>query len=130
MEKSLDPRIARLDIQRSDEGTAPISAHEYWETFEVFVQSRRGKQHIHAGTVHAPDAGMALIFAKEQFGRRQHCVNMWVVATTEIFAFRYDDSDMFETVPEKLHREPGGYKVRDKIEAYRKKISQQKADKS
>jgi len=130
MEKSLDPRIARLDIQRNEEATAPISAHEYWETYEVFVQSRRGKQHIHTGTVHAPDAGMALIFAKEQFGRRQHCVNMWVVATTDIFAFRYDDSDMFDTVPEKLHREPGGYKVRDKIEAYRKKISQQKADKS
>jgi ring-1,2-phenylacetyl-CoA epoxidase subunit PaaB len=130
MEKSLDPRIARLDIQRSDEHSTPIGKHEYWETYEVFVQSRRGKQHIHAGTVHAPDAEMALVFAKEQFGRRQHCVNMWVVATTDIFAFQYADSDMFDTVPEKLHREPGGYKVRDKIEAYRKKISQEKADKS
>lgn len=130
MEKSLDPRVARLNIQRNEEGAPPIGKHEYGESFEVFVQSRRGKQHVHAGTVHASDPGMALIFAKEQFGRRQHCVNMWVVATSEIFAFQYADSDMFETVPEKLHREPGGYKVRDKIEAYRKKISQQKADKS
>ncbi len=130
MEKSLDPRIQRLDIQREEPKTPDIKTHEYWSTYEVFVQSKRGKQHVHAGTVHAPDPQLALVFAKEQFGRRQHCVNMWVVATTEIFAFRYDDSDMFETVPEKLHREPGGYKVRDKIEAYRKKISQQKADKS
>ncbi len=122
MEKSLDPRIQRLDIQREENKTPDIKKHEYWSTYEVFVQSKRGKQHVHAGTVHAPDPELALVFAKEQFGRRQHCVNMWVVPSSEIFAFNYEDSDMFETTPEKIHRDPGGYKVRDKIEAFRKKL--------
>lgn len=124
MEKSLDPRVQRLDLQRSEQEDPAVSKHEYWSTFEVFHQAKRGKQHQHVGTVHAPDPEVALVFAKEQFGRRQTCVNMWVVPTAEIFAFSYQDEDMFDTTPEKVHREPGGYKVRDKIEDYKKKKSQ------
>lgn len=120
-EKSLDPRVQRLDLQRAEEGEPAVSKHEYWSTYEVFHQGKRGKQHQHVGTVHASDPEMALVFAKEQFGRRQVSVNLWVVPTAEIFAFKYEDADMFETTPDKIHREPGGYKVREKIDAYKKK---------
>ena len=93
-------------------------------------QRKRGEQHIHVGIVHAPNAEMALLFGKEQFGRRGLSVNIWVVRTRDVSSTGYDDSDIFETVPEKQYREAGGYKVRDKINAYRKKQKSDNNDKN
>ena len=124
---SLDPRVQRLDIQQADSAHPTLKEHEYWPTFEVFHQAKRGKHHVHVGSVHAPEPEMALVFAKEQFGRRQQCTNMWVVKTTEIFSFSYDDSDMFETVPEKIHREAAGYIIRGKIEQYKKRVANEQS---
>jgi ring-1,2-phenylacetyl-CoA epoxidase subunit PaaB len=116
--KSLDPRINRLSLQNND-GT--LTAAEMWHTYEVFHQEKRGKHHIHVGSVHAPDPEMALVLAKEQYARRGRCVNLWVVKTSDIYAFQMEDEDMFATVAEKVHREPGIYsKVREKIEKFQK----------
>lgn len=90
-------------------------------TYEVFHQDKRGKQHVHVGTIHAPDPEMALVLAKEQYARRLTCANLWVVKTSDVYAFSYEDEDMFETTPEKLHREAAAYKSRDKIEEYKKR---------
>lgn len=120
MDNSLDPRIKRLNEIKPDNPAPTVDEHDYWPTFEVFHQAKRGKHHQHVGSVHAPDAELALVFAKEQFGRRQHCVNMWVVRTTDVFSFAYEDEDMFETVPEKTYREASGYMIRSKIEAFKK----------
>ncbi|MEZ4686341.1 MAG: hypothetical protein R3B47_09815 [Bacteroidia bacterium] len=68
----------------------------HWQNYEVFVQQSRGDQHVHQGAVHAPNAEMALLFAKEQFGRREQCANIWVVKTTDVHATSYDDADMFK----------------------------------
>jgi ring-1,2-phenylacetyl-CoA epoxidase subunit PaaB len=119
MIQSLDPRIAREQIS-ADNAIAPLNALDNWETYEVFHQKKRGDQHVHVGIVHAPNPEMALLFGKEQFGRRGISVNIWVVKTSHVFASGYDDSDIFETVPEKQYREAGGYKVMDKINKYKK----------
>ena len=50
-----------------------------WPVFEVFHQQARGEPHVYVGSVHATDAEMALLLAKEQYARRQACVNLWVV---------------------------------------------------
>jgi ring-1,2-phenylacetyl-CoA epoxidase subunit PaaB len=92
-----------------------------WNTYEVFHQDKRGKQHVHVGTVHAPDPEMALVLAKEQYARRLNCVNLWVVKTSDVYAFSYEDEDMFATTPGKIHREAAAYKTRDKIEEYKKR---------
>jgi len=84
-------------------------------TWEVFHQPKRGKHHTHVGTVHAADAEMALLMAKEQFARRQACVNLWVVPTSAICATQYEDADIFEHGTDKSYREAFGYKVRDRI---------------
>lgn len=119
MIKSLDPRIAREQITE-DNTIEPLRELDQWETYEVFHQKKRGDQHMHVGIVHAPNAEMAMLFGKEQFGRRGQSVNIWVVRTSNVFASDYDDSDMFDTVPEKIYREAGGYKVMDKINKYKK----------
>ena len=114
---SLDPRIKRLSLP---EGTIISSEHEHWETYEVFHQHKRGEQPVHVGIVHAPSPEIALIFAKEQFGRRQQSSNIWVVRTTDVFTFNTHDEDMFETTPEKKYREASGYSVREKINQFKK----------
>lgn len=119
MIKSLDPRVTRAQIEL-DNNIEPLNEMDQWETYEVFHQKRRGDQHMHVGIVHAPNAEMALLFGKEQFGRRGLSVNIWVVKTRDVFTTDYDDSDIFETVPEKQYREAGGYKVMEKINKYKK----------
>jgi ring-1,2-phenylacetyl-CoA epoxidase subunit PaaB len=82
-----------------------------WPIFEVFHQQARGDAHVHVGSVHAPDAEMALIMAKEQFARRQACVNLWVVPAEAITATEYEDADMFLHPSDKSYRESWGYKT-------------------
>jgi len=82
-----------------------------WPVFEVFHQQARGEAHVHVGAIHAPDAEMALLLAKEQYARRQACVNLWVVPVDAITASKYEDSDMFEHVSDKSYRESWGYKT-------------------
>ena len=118
MEKSLDPRVNRLDLQNT--AGQPVAQDENWPTWEVFHQKKRGEHHIHVGIVHAADEQLALLFAKEQYGRRLKCANIWVVKSSNVFSLGYDDEDMFETTPDKIYREATGYKVRDKINAFKK----------
>lgn len=119
MIKSLDPRVTREQIEL-DNQIAPLQELDQWETYEVFHQKKRGDQHMHVGIVHAPNPEMALLFGKEQYGRRGITANIWVVKTANVFASEYEDQDIFETVPEKQYREAGGYKVMEKINKYKK----------
>ena len=118
--KSLDPRITRAGID--DESKEGIQQPmDQWQTYEVFQQKKRGIHHVHVGSLHAPDAELAILFAKEQYARRGVCVNLWVVKTADVFATEYEDEDIFTTTPEKKYREPEVYKVMDRIQAFKAK---------
>ncbi len=80
-----------------------------WPVYEVFHQQTRGEPHVYVGSVHAPDPEMALILAKEQYARRQACVNIWVVPIDAITASSYEDDDIFERGTDKSYRESWGY---------------------
>jgi ring-1,2-phenylacetyl-CoA epoxidase subunit PaaB len=112
--QSFDPRVNRLKLGNADE---PISVDEgeNWNIYEVFHQEKRGAHHEHVGCVHAPDPQMALVFAKEQFGRRKKCVNLWVVRSADILAFDLEDEDMFANNQEKTYRDASGFKVMEKV---------------
>ena len=43
------------------------------------MRSRRGLSHVHVGSLHAPDAEMALRNARDLYTRRQEGVSLWVV---------------------------------------------------
>jgi len=88
-----------------------------WQVFEVFHQTARGEPHVHVGSVHAPDPESALILAKEQFSRRQACVNLWVVPAGAISATDYEDADMFQHGVDKSYREAFGYETTKKARA-------------
>jgi ring-1,2-phenylacetyl-CoA epoxidase subunit PaaB len=121
--QSLDPRVTRANIDvNTKEGE--LNAHEYFQTYEVFEQKKRGTHHVHVGSVHAPSAELAMVFAKEQYTRRGQCVNLWVVRTADVFATEYNDADIFETTADKIYREPEAYKVMDRIQAFKERQNQ------
>jgi ring-1,2-phenylacetyl-CoA epoxidase subunit PaaB len=118
--KSLDPRVTRAEIPENEELTPELSELDHWQTYEVFSQAKKGDRHIHAGSLHAPNPEMAYILAKEQFGRRNKCVSIWVVKTSDVFSLDTDEEELYERNNEKVYREAGGYKVMEKINAYKK----------
>ena len=117
MTQSIDPRIRRADLDGAS-GFGALVENENWIPFAVFHQDKRGERHEFVGTIHASDPEMALLFAKEQYGRRKKTVNIWVVRSSDIFTFAHEDEDMFETVPDKNYREASGYPVRKRINKY------------
>ncbi len=124
--KSLDPRVTRANIDE-DTQEGMLQPLDHFETYEVFEQRKRGTHHIHVGSVHAPSAEMAVVFAKEQYTRRGQCVNLWVVKTADVFVTEYEDSDIFETTANKKYREPDAYKVIDRINAFKERNAKQNA---
>lgn len=63
-----------------------VMADTQWRRYMVFQQEARGQAHKHNGTVHAPDAEMALLNGRDVFGRRPRAVSMWVVPADEIYS--------------------------------------------
>ncbi|MDC0580002.1 hypothetical protein OAP11_04495 [Bacteroidia bacterium] len=114
---SIDPRITRAKIHTGN--TSDMEGLAHFQTYEVFHQNKRGAQHKHVGIVHAPNPDMALLYAKEQYARREVTANIWVVPSSCVSATEYADDDIFITAPEKLYRNPASYKVMDKINAFK-----------
>ncbi len=91
--------------------------------YAVFRQDTKADPHVHVGDVHAPDAEIALTFAKEQFARRDPCVNLWVVPYTAIGATAYDDADIFNPATDKSYRFGGSYRDQQRIMKPRRRES-------
>jgi ring-1,2-phenylacetyl-CoA epoxidase subunit PaaB len=80
--------------------------------FEVFVRPKRGLSHQHVGSLHAPDAEMAVRHARDVYTRRQEGVSIWVVATADITASSPDEKDsFFDPAADKPYRHPTFYHV-------------------
>lgn len=83
-----------------------------WPLWEVFTQGDQGKPFEHAGSLHAPDAEMALQNARDVYARRGEAVNLWVVASTAITASTPSDAGpFFDPGNDKAYRHPQFYKV-------------------
>lgn len=92
-------------------GDAGSSARE-WPLWEVFVRSRAGLDHKHCGSLHAPDAQMAIQMAREVYTRRQEGSSVWVVKADDITASDPRDKDMyFDPMEDKVYRHPTFYKL-------------------
>ncbi len=71
-----------------------------WPLWEVFVRSSRGLSHVHAGSLHAPDAAMALRNARDLYTRRNEGVSIWVVPADAIAASDPDAKGSFFESPQ------------------------------
>lgn len=85
--------------------------------WEVFVRSRRGLAHTHAGSLHAPDAHLALRHARDVFTRRQEGTSIWVVRASDVVASSPDEKDaFFDPAGDKPYRHPTFYDVPDEVQ--------------
>jgi ring-1,2-phenylacetyl-CoA epoxidase subunit PaaB len=81
-----------------------------FDLWEVFIQSKSGLPHIHAGAVHATDAKMAIQNARDTYTRRGEGTSIWVVPSNVISASNPDDNEMlFDPSNEKMYRHPTFY---------------------
>ena len=71
-----------------------------WGLWEVFVRSSRGLSHVHAGSLHAPDAAMALRNPRDLYTRRNEGVSIWVVPADAIAASDPDSKGAFFESPQ------------------------------
>lgn len=84
--------------------------------WEVFIRARAGLAHRHAGSVHAPDAEMALQAARDTYTRRGEGLSIWVVPSAAITASDPADKDsLFEPAADKIYRHPTFYEVPDEV---------------
>jgi ring-1,2-phenylacetyl-CoA epoxidase subunit PaaB len=82
------------DSSTTDSSTTP------WALWEVFVRSSRGLSHVHAGSLHAPDAAMALRNARDLYTRRNEGVSIWVVPAEAISSSDPDSKGSFFESPQ------------------------------
>ena len=87
------------------------------EAWEVFRREKDGDPMRHGGSVMAPDATLALHYAREMFSRRQESVHLWVVRRGDIHDLA--DLDLLQPPLDRSFKKPGGYVMRDKLAAAR-----------
>lgn len=87
-----------------------------WPLYEVFIRSRNGLSHKHVGSLHAPDAEMALDNARDAYTRRGEGVSIWVVASDAIVASDPADKEsLFEPLADKTYRQATYYDIPDEV---------------
>ena len=87
-----------------------------WPLWEVFIRSKAGLSHKHAGSLHAPDAEMAVSNARDVYTRRSEGISIWVVESKHIHATQGNDSAaMFEPQDDKVYRHPTFYDIPDEV---------------
>lgn len=90
-------------------GAEPVlaTARRDWPLYEVFVRGKRGLNHVHVGSLHAPDDEMAIDAARDLYTRRNEGVSIWVVAAADITASSPDEKDpLFAPAGDKVYRHP------------------------
>ena len=88
-----------------------------WPLFEVFIRSKTGLHHKHAGSLHAADAELALEHARDVYTRRNEGVSIWVVESVAITASDPAEKDaLFEPAQDKIYRHPTCYSIPDEVE--------------
>jgi len=107
-----DARPAPAAESRTD-GAGPTAGGEsQWPLWEVFAQGESGVPHEHVGSLHAPDAEIALQNARDVYARRGPVVSLWVIPSIEITASASDDAGpFFDPGADKVYRHPQFYKI-------------------
>jgi ring-1,2-phenylacetyl-CoA epoxidase subunit PaaB len=97
-------------------GAATISNEEKEPLWEVFIRSKQGLDHKHAGSLHAADAKMAIENARDVYTRRMEGVSIWVVESKYIHSTNPDESEsLFDPANDKIYRHPTFYKLPEEV---------------
>ena len=90
------------------------------DVYEVFRRERAGAPMVHAGSVAADSPELALIYARESFGRRGESQALWVVPRTAVIEL--DDADILAPALDRGYRTVEGYRMREKLQTVRERL--------
>jgi ring-1,2-phenylacetyl-CoA epoxidase subunit PaaB len=94
----------------------PLETKGAWPLWEVFIRSKQGLEHKHAGSLHAADAEMAIENARDVYTRRQEGVSIWVVESKYIHATNPGEAEsLYEPAEDKIYRHPSFYDLPDEV---------------
>jgi phenylacetate-CoA oxygenase PaaH subunit len=122
---------ARSNVPKStgDLATTEVDGFPVWE---VFAQKKQGAIHVHAGSLSAPDASMAQLFAREHYGQDQQCISIWV-GPRDIFTADGGEHESYEVFVQWVagyrHEHMGEVSANNGAEAKTKCIEQFTGDK-
>jgi len=108
------------DIPEENTGGQPAAVNKSnekaWPLWEVFIRSKQGLDHKHAGSLHAADAAMAIENARDVYTRRQEGVSIWVVESKHVHASDPGDAEsLYEPAADKIYRHPSFYDLPDEV---------------
>lgn len=108
------------DYGESKNGAADISTNQAnaaeWPLWEVFIRSKQGLDHKHAGSLHAADAAMAIENARDVYTRRMEGVSLWVVESKYIHASNPDEAgSLYDPANDKAYRHPTFYDLPEEV---------------
>lgn len=112
------------DSQPPDRPSSQPSDGHTLEPWEVFRREKEGDPMRHGGSVMAPDAELAVHYAREMYGRRQESIRLWVVRRSDIHDL--EDLDLLQPPLDRSFKKPGGYVMRDKLAAARERSGKAK----
>jgi ring-1,2-phenylacetyl-CoA epoxidase subunit PaaB len=98
-------------ISRNDSGSEKM-------TFEIYHLPKRGKQHVHVGSVIASSPEDAMCRAKDSFGAGKIIYNIWTIENDKIRFTSAEEQDLWNTLPEKKFRDASDYKGGDKLKEF------------
>jgi ring-1,2-phenylacetyl-CoA epoxidase subunit PaaB len=97
-------------------GGGDLEGASDWALWEVFIRSKQGLDHKHAGSLHAADAQMAIENARDVYTRRMEGVSIWVVESKHIHASNPDEAkSLYEPAEDKIYRHPAFYDLPDEV---------------
>ena len=84
--------------------------------WEVFIRARSGLPHKHCGSVHAPDAALAVQAAPDGYTPPRESGSILGVPSAAIVASDPNEKDqLFEPTASKVYRHPTFYEVPEEV---------------
>jgi ring-1,2-phenylacetyl-CoA epoxidase subunit PaaB len=74
--------------------------------FEVFLQEKKGAPFMDVGSVHAPDAELALLNARDVFVRRPECAGLWIIPAKEIYSRTAEELERSKMISSSISGSP------------------------
>lgn len=93
-------------------------------SFEIYHLAKRGKQHVHAGTVQAGTPQQAMAQARQQFKTDKVIYNVWAIQTDKIRFTTTEEKELWLTLSEKKFRDASDYKGGDKLKEFLERSTQ------
>jgi ring-1,2-phenylacetyl-CoA epoxidase subunit PaaB len=85
--------------------------------YEIYHLIKRGKQHVHVGSVSTSSPAAAMTKAKQTLNTKM-VYNVWAIDTAHIRFTAPEEKDLWVTLPEKKFRDASDYKGGDKLKNF------------